>query len=125
LRALRATARANRYAASTSRSALLAGHSGSVAGLVPISAALRGWADAAYPDPPNVASMLDAAVAAASGQAATNPRNDDVAGVTAQVQAALARLQSTVDAAVRDRDAKYQTLQAARDAVDSVVADQP
>ena len=125
LRALRATARANRYAATTSRSALLAGHSGSVAGLVPISAALRAWTDAAYPDPPNVAAMLDTAVAAASGQAATSPRNDDVAGVTAQVQAALARLQTTVDAAVRDRDAKYQTLQAARDAVASVVADQP
>jgi hypothetical protein len=125
LRVLRATARANRQAASTSRSALLSGHGGSVAGLVPVAAALRGWTDAAYPDPPNVASMLDAAVAAASGQAASSPRNDDVAGVTAQVQAALARLQTTVDAAVRDRDAKYQALQAARDAVASVVADQP
>ena len=125
LRALRATARANRQSASASRSALLAGHSGSVAALVPISSALRGWVDAAYPDPPNVASMIDVAIATASGQAASNPRNDDVAGVTAQVQAALARLQTTVDAAVRDRDAKYQTLQAARDAVASVVADQP
>jgi hypothetical protein len=125
LRAVRATARANRQAAVTSRSALLAGHDASVAALVPLSTALRGWVDATYPDPPNVAAMLDTAIGTASGQAASYPRNDDLAGITAQVQAALARLQTTVDTAVRDRDAKYQTLQAARDAVAAVVADQP
>ena len=125
LRPLRATARANRQTATTTRGALLSGHDGSVAGLVPLSAALRSWVDATYPDPPNVATMIDSVVATASGQAASSPRNDDLAGLTTQVQAALTRLQATVDAAVRDRDAKYQTLQAARDAVAAVVADQP
>ncbi|GAB3061320.1 hypothetical protein GCM10027053_24500 [Intrasporangium mesophilum] len=125
LRPLRATARANRLTANTTRATLLAAHDASIASLVPLSTALRSWVDATYPDPPNVATMLDAVVASATGQAASNPRNDDLAALTSQAQAALTRLQTTVDAAVRDRDAKYQTLQAARDAVASVVADQP
>jgi hypothetical protein len=96
-----------------------------MAALSKLATALHTWSDATYTDPPAVATMLDATLGTAGGQAASSPRNDDLAGLTAQVQAALARLQTTVNAAVNDRDVKYQTLQAARDAVAQVVADQP
>jgi hypothetical protein len=125
LRRVRAQARHDRYAAATSRAALLTDHDGSVAAIAPLAAALRGWADAAYPDPPQVAAALEALAANAASQATATTRADDLAALTAQVRAALERLQRTVDAAGHDRDAKYQTLQAARESVAKVVAEQP
>ena len=125
LRALRAAARSSRYAATTNRSALLTAHDRAMAGLPNLSTDLHGWSDAAYSDPPNVGGMLDTLLATASGQAASTPRTDDIAGQVAQLQSAVSRLQTTVSAAARDRDAKYATLQTARATVAQVNEDQP
>jgi hypothetical protein len=125
LRRVRHDVRQDRHAASTDRARLLHDHDAAVASLVPLAAALRGWSGAAYTEPPQAAAVLDSLVAAAAAQAASTPRHDDLTALTGQVQAALRRLQTGVDAATTDRDDKLRTLQDARDAVAQALAEQP
>jgi chromosome segregation ATPase len=125
LRTVRKATRTSRHTAAQTRARLLTEHDGSIAALKTLADALHGWSDATYPDPPAVGTLLDAVVGSATAQAAANPRVDDLASMTTQVQAALARFQATVDAANRDRDAKAAALQAAQVAVTQVLADAP
>lgn len=125
LRAQRATTRADRFAVSGWRGGILAAHDATIDSLPPISAALHTWNDPAYPDPPGVATQLDALVATARQQRGATTRTDDLADLTAELQRVVGRLQTTVGVATSDRDAKYASLQQAIATVKQVNADAP
>ncbi|MDM7853878.1 hypothetical protein [Cellulomonas alba] len=125
LRGVRAQARQSRFAAVGSRVTLLAAHDQSVAGLPSVATALKGWSDATLPDPATVGVLVDQVVASAAAQRATAPRHDDIAGLVAQLDAAIARLGTSVAAAVADTNAKRAALDAARDDVETVNGEAP
>lgn len=125
LRTLRAKTRADRFAASRQRLAILNAHDALIESLTPQAASIHGWSDSAYPDPPGVATAIDALVIEARRQRGATPRVDDLAGLANQAQRVLARFQTTVDSVIRDCAAKNKALQDAIDTVRKVNLDSP
>ncbi len=111
LRRRRAGLRADRYAAIVAREQLLAAHDSTIETVAALASALHGWSDSILTDPPQIAVVLDGIVQTARAQRAAEPRADDLPGLTAQLRAALDRLQSTTTLATQERDAASGALQ--------------